>query len=63
MDRFSEKSLLSLGDHYVYGLIDPRSSKFSILEKALKTECSSWMKDMSRGFRWMRMKHSTLESR
>ena len=25
MDRFSEKSLLSLGDHYVYGLIDPRS--------------------------------------
>ena len=25
MDRFSEKSLLSLGDYYVYGLIDTRS--------------------------------------
>lgn len=25
MERFSEKSLLSLGDYYVYGLIDPRN--------------------------------------
>lgn len=27
MEKFSEKSLLSLGDHYVYGLIDPRNKK------------------------------------
>ena len=27
MEKFSEKSLLSLGDHYVYGLIDPRNRK------------------------------------
>jgi len=26
MDTFSEKSLLSLGDYYVYGLIDPRTN-------------------------------------
>lgn len=63
MDRFSEKSLLSLGDHYVYGLIDPRSKQIFYIGKGTKTECSSWMKDMSRDFLWMRMKHSTLESR
>ena len=27
MEKFSEKSLLSLGDYYVYGLIDPRNRK------------------------------------
>lgn len=27
MDRFSEKSLLALGDYYVYGLIDPRNKQ------------------------------------
>ena len=27
MDKFSEKSLLSLGDYYVYGLMDPRSKR------------------------------------
>lgn len=27
MDTFSEKSLLSLGDYYVYGLIDPRTNQ------------------------------------
>ena len=36
MDRFSEKSLISLGDYYVYGLIDPRSKQIFILEKVLK---------------------------
>ena len=33
MDKFSEKSLLSLGDYYVYGLIDPRTNHFFILVK------------------------------
>ena len=27
MERFSEKSLLALGEFYVYGLIDPRTDK------------------------------------
>ena len=44
MDGFSEKSLLSLGDYYVYGLIDHAQSKSSILEKARKTECLSMKK-------------------
>lgn len=33
MDRFSEKSLLSLGDYYVYGLIDPRSKRIFYIGK------------------------------
>lgn len=33
MDRFSEKSLLSLGEYYVYGLIDPRNKKFFYIGK------------------------------
>ena len=33
MDRFSEKSLLSLGDFYVYGLIDPRSNQIFYIGK------------------------------
>ena len=33
MERFSEKSLLSLGDYYVYGLIDPRNNKFFYIGK------------------------------
>lgn len=33
MDRFSEKSLLSLGDFYVYGLIDPRTKKIFYIGK------------------------------
>ena len=33
MDRFSEKSLLSLGKYYVYGLIDPRSRKIFYIGK------------------------------
>ena len=36
MDRFSEKSLLSLGDHYVYGLIDPRSKQIFYIGKCTK---------------------------
>lgn len=32
-DRFSEKSLLSLGDYYVYGLIDPRSKQIFYIGK------------------------------
>lgn len=39
MDRFSEKSLLSLGDYYVYGLIDPRSKQIFYIGKGTKTEC------------------------
>ena len=38
MDKFSEKSLLSLGDYYVYGLIDPRSKQIFYIGKGLKTE-------------------------
>ena len=33
MDRFSEKSLLSLGEFYVYGLIDPRSNQIFYIGK------------------------------
>lgn len=33
MDSFSEKSLLSLGDYYVYGLIDPRTGQFFYIGK------------------------------
>ena len=33
MDSFSEKSLLSLGDYYVYGLIDPRTDHFFYIGK------------------------------
>ena len=36
MDRFSEKSLLSLGDYYVYGLIDPRSKQIFYVGKGTK---------------------------
>ena len=36
MDRFSEKSLLSLGDNYVYGLIDPRSKQIFYIGKGSK---------------------------
>ena len=33
LDKFSEKSLLSIGDFYVYGLIDPRTNKFFYIGK------------------------------
>ena len=33
MEKFSEKSLLSLGDFYVYGLIDPRNRKIFYIGK------------------------------
>ena len=33
MEKFSEKSLVSLGDYYVYGLIDPRSGKVFYIGK------------------------------
>ncbi len=36
MDRFSEKSLLSLGDCYVYGLIDPRNKQVFYIGKGTK---------------------------
>ena len=36
MGRFSEKSLLSLGDYYVYGLIDPRSKQIFYIGKGTK---------------------------
>lgn len=35
-DRFSERSLLSLGDYYVYGLIDPRSKQIFYIGKGTK---------------------------
>ena len=35
MDRFSEKSLISLGDYYVYGLIDPRSKQIFYIYKSI----------------------------
>ena len=35
-DRFSEKSLLSLGDYYVYGLIDPRTKQIFYIGKGAK---------------------------
>lgn len=30
MDKFSEKSLLSLGEYYVYALVDPRNREIFI---------------------------------
>ncbi|MGN0484706.1 MAG: LEM-3-like GIY-YIG domain-containing protein, partial [Lachnospiraceae bacterium] len=33
MDKFSEKSLLALGEYYVYGLIDPRNKKLFYIGK------------------------------
>lgn len=33
MDRFSEKSLISLGAYYVYGLVDPRNKKIFYIGK------------------------------
>ena len=33
MDVFSEKSLLALGDYYVYGLIDPRTNQLFYIGK------------------------------
>lgn len=33
MEKFSEKRLLSLGDYYVYGLIDPRNRKIFYIGK------------------------------
>lgn len=33
MNSFSEKSLLSLGDYYVYGLIDPRNKQIFYIGK------------------------------
>ena len=36
MDSFSEKSLLSLGDYYVYGLIDPSTNKFFYIGKGTR---------------------------
>ena len=44
MDRFSEKSLLSLGDYYVYGLIDPLSKQIFYIGKGTKTECLNMKK-------------------
>ena len=33
MNRFSEKSLLELGEYYVYGLVDPRTKQFFYIGK------------------------------
>ena len=33
MDGFSEKSLLALGDYYVYGLVDPRCNRLFYIGK------------------------------
>ena len=33
MEGFTEKSLLSLGDYYVYGLMDPRTNQFFYIGK------------------------------
>lgn len=38
MDRFSEKSLISLGEYYVYGLIDPRTKQIFYIGKGKKIE-------------------------
>ena len=35
-DKFSEKSLLSLRDYYVYGLIDPRTKQIFYIGKGTK---------------------------
>ena len=35
MYRFSEKSLISLGDYYVYGFIDPRTKQIFYIGKSI----------------------------
>ena len=48
MDRFSEKSLLSLGDYYVYGLIDPRSKQIFYIGKGTKNRVFEHEKESQR---------------
>lgn len=36
MERFSEKSLLTLENYYVYGLVDPRTKKIFYIGKGTK---------------------------
>lgn len=36
MNNFSEKSIIALGDYYVYGLIDPRTNKVFYIGKGSK---------------------------
>ena len=38
MDKFSEKSLRSLGDYYVYALIDPRNKQIFYIGKGTKKQ-------------------------
>ena len=60
MDRFSEKSHLSLGDYYVYGLIDPRNKQFFYIGKGTKNRIFEHEKESLRSVDSERLKLKTI---
>lgn len=60
MERFSEKSLLALGDFYVYGLIDPRNNKLFYIGKGTKNRVFEHEKESLNSFDSDKLKLKTI---